>query len=125
MFLVLIPLQFVYMLGFTEVSLRPTGALGALRLGTVGMARNVLKLFLFALAASMVLGAIFVCIVLVLALLVWALSLVSATLAVVAVCAFYLAFLLCLYPLMFAGHYFAWKSVLGDDSVPPESAVAA
>ena len=125
MFLVLIPLQFVYMLGFAEVSLRATGAIEALRLGAVGMVRNLLQLFVFAVGAIMVLGVVFVCIVLVLALLVWLLSLVSSMLAVVAIIVLYFAVLLCLYPLMFAGHYFAWKSVLGDDSVPPESAITA
>jgi MFS family permease len=125
MFLVLIPLQFVYMLGFTEVSLRPTSALEALRLGAIGTARNLLKLLVFTLLASMFFGTVIVCIVLVLALLVWVLSLASSVLAVVAVIVLYFVVLLCLYPLMFAGHYFAWKSVLGDDGAPTESAVSA
>jgi hypothetical protein len=112
-------LQFVYMVGFAEIALRPTRTLGAMRLAAAGVARNALKLFLFlfciglaflvaCVVAGIALGALFALL---------AMLQPAAAMLVGAVC--YLLVLLCMYPLMFAGHYLVWKSMLGDGVAPP------
>lgn len=116
-------LQFIYMVGLAEIALRPTRTLGAMRLASAGVARNVLKLLLFlfcvglvflvaCLVAGIALGALFALL---------AMIKPAAAMLVGAVC--YLLLLLCIYPLMFAGHYLVWKSMLGDsvDPPPPEA----
>ncbi len=122
-------LQFIYMVGFGEVSLRDTSPLEAMKLAITGVLKNVLKLALFLFFAFMLFGAVFGVVVFVLALLITMLMLISPVLAVVVGLLLYIPFLLCLYPLMFIGGYLVWKSMLGGDSGAPtlatESVVAA
>ena len=106
-------LQFVYLLGFAEVSLQETGAVDAMKLAGMGVLRNLLKLVLFLIAAFFVLTVAFFFIAFAVALILWILSLIHQMLAMLVAGVCYLLFLLCIYPLMFAGSYFMWKSVLG------------
>lgn len=112
---VMVVLQFVYMLGFAEVSLRPTAPLTALRAAFGGVARNLGKLVLLLLVVGMGLSIVMMVVVLLLVLVMAVLSLVSPVLGAVAMLALYLPFVLLMYPLMFGGHYFMWKDMLGDD----------
>lgn len=112
-------LQFGYMLGFTELSLRDTDALEALKLGMTGMLKNLFKLVVFMIAMIIVLFVVMFFVGLVFALLGIVLSMIHPMLSMVMIGIFYLVFLLCLYPLLFSGHYLAWKSVLGDNGVAP------
>ena len=109
-------LQFVYLVGFAEVSLRTTPALEAMKLAVTATFRNALKLLLLAFVTSSAIGAIFFVVILVLVLVVTLLAMISPVLAVVVAVAFYIPFLLCIYPLMFTGGYFAWKGMLDGGS---------
>ena len=109
-------LQFVYLVGFAEVSLRKTPALEAMRLAMLATLKNALKLLLFAFVTFSAIGAIFFVVILVLVLLGAVLALINPALAAIVAIAFYIPFLLCIYPLMFVGGYFAWKDMLNDGS---------
>lgn len=125
---VMLLLQFVYMLGLAEVSLRPTPVLVAFKDAFAGVLRNSLKLLLFMFVLGMVVGVVFSIIVLVLVLVVAALGMISKSLAAVAIVLMYIPILLVMYPLMFAGHYMVWKSMLGSEPraplVPADSVAA-
>ena len=112
---VILVLQFVYMLSFAEVGLRPTGALAAMRMALSGVGRNLWKLVVFTFLLTMLAAVVLTCVILALVLVCWVLSLIHWLLAVLVGVLFYALLLLCLYPLMFAGNYYAWKSVLGGD----------
>lgn len=122
-------LQLVYLLGYAEISLRETPALQALGLAFSSVGRNALKLLLFLFFASSIFGIVFMIIAVVLALVVIGLNFIHVALAVAAMVVFYVALLLLIYPLMFAGSYFFWKSALGEegDAVPrlPDSMISA
>jgi uncharacterized protein YneF (UPF0154 family) len=65
---------------------------------------------------------------LILGVIIAALSFIHPAIGMAVALAIYIPVVLCLYPLMFAGHYFVWKSILGDGASPPEvsdSTVAA
>ena len=109
-------LQFIYMTGFAEVSLRATSVVGSMKLAANGVLKNALKIivFLFCLfVASMI---FFMIVGLILVMIVAALSFIHQVLGIIVGGIFYIAFLLCIYPLMFSGQYFVWKSILGGDS---------
>lgn len=108
-------LQLVYLLGYAEISLRETPALQALGLAFSSVGRNGLKLLLFLFFASSIFGIVIMIIGVVMALVVIGLNFVHAALAVAAMVVFYVAMLLLIYPMMFAGGYFFWKSALGED----------
>ena len=122
-------LQMVYLLGYAEISLRETPVLQALGLAFSSVAKNALKLLLFLFLASSIFGIAFMIVAVVLALVVMALNFVHVALAVAAMVVFYVAILLLVYPLMFAGSYFFWKSALGaeGDAVArlPDSMISA
>lgn len=111
-------LQLVYMVGFAEVALQPTDALPALHASAGAVLHNMLKLIVFAFCLFIVAGVIFGVIGTVLVLLAVALAMLHPALGVVAALALYVPVFLCMYPLMFAGNYFAWKSMLGRESPP-------
>lgn len=113
---VLLTLQFAYMLGFGEVSLARAGAVDALRRGFHGAARNLLKLFVFMFCMMVLMGFALLAVELVVILLAMLLSLISPWLGGLVGVIFIVAIMLTVYPLMFAGAYFSWKGVLGDDS---------
>lgn len=110
---VAILMQFVYMLGFAEVSLRTTSAVEAMKQAAGGVFKNALKLILFLICAFLLSAVALFIVVLLLGLLVGILTLVHPVLAMVAAIILYIPILLCMYPLMFGGHYFVWKSILG------------
>jgi hypothetical protein len=122
---VMLVLQFVYMFSFAEIAVRPTGAIEAMKLALLGVGKNLPKLVLFTFLLLILCGVAMVCVVLALVLVAWLLSLVHWLLAVVVAIVFYTALVLCIYPLMFAGNYFAWKSILGEDAPRAATAVAA
>lgn len=106
-------LQFVYMVGFTEVSLRPTPASQALKLAAAGVFKNALQLIVFLFCMFAAAGIVMMVVVLILAMVVGLLSMISPIIGGLVALAIYIPVLLAMYPLMFAGHYFVWKSMLG------------
>lgn len=116
-------LQFVYMVGLAEVSLRPTPVLVAFRDAFAAVLRNSLKLLVFLFCLGVVAGILGFVVGLVVALLIGLLALISKTLMGVAILALYIPLLVVMYPLMFAGHYLVWKSMLGSE--PPVALEAA
>lgn len=112
-------LQFVHMVGFAEISLRDTSVIGAMKRGLGGVLRNALKLLVFLFCVGLLAGIVLVVVAMVLGLVFWLLALLSPTLATIVGVIVYVPFLLCIYPLIYASHYFVWKSMLGDDGPAP------
>jgi hypothetical protein len=124
---VLFVLQFVYMVGIAEVSLRPTGPVQAFLGAMQAVLRNAFKLLLLMICLGMVAGFVGAIVVFVLALLAAVLALLSPVLMGLAIGLVYIALLLVVYPLMFAGNYYAWKDLLGEgtaESASPGSVAA-
>jgi hypothetical protein len=113
-------LNFVYMLGFGEVALRSTPVVEAMQLALLGVLKNLLKLVVFLFLISSIAGIAIFIFAIVLGIVAALLSLIHPAIGLIIAVLVYIPFLLCLYPLMFAGSYFLWKSVLGADS--PETA---
>ena len=109
-------LQFIYMTGFAEVSLRATSVVDSMKLAASGVLKNALKLIVFLFCLFIASMIFFMIVGLVLVMIVAALSFIHQALGMIVGGVFYIAFLLCMYPLMFAGHYFVWKSILGGNS---------
>jgi hypothetical protein len=130
MYVVMMPLlfllQLVYMVALAEAALRPTGAVQAFLGALQAVGRNAFKLLLFMLCLFMGFGAVFGIVAVVFAILAGVLALVSPVLMGAAIALLYIVLLLVIYPLMFAGNYYAWKDLLAE-GVPPAvpSAVAA
>ena len=112
-------LQFVYMVGLAEISLRPTPIIEALTLAMVGVFKNLLKLIVFLIGLFMGASVVIFVIALVLGIVAVLLSLISPILGMLVTLLIYIPVLLCMYPLMFAGHYFVWKSILDGDASAP------
>jgi hypothetical protein len=119
---VMIVLQFMLRIGFADFSLHGTSVIPALTAAAGGVFKNALKLLVFVFCVGLLVVVAAMLIGIVLALLMGLLTLLSPKLAIVAAVLLYLPFLLCIYPLSFAGHYFVWKSILGQDSPAPEQA---
>jgi hypothetical protein len=114
-------LQFIYMVGFAEVSLRPTSPVRAFADAAGGMLRNLLKLLLLMICVGMGAGAVIFAVMLVVMLLGAVLSLIPGIgpiFMVVLMLVFELVLMLLIYPLMFGGHYYVWKGMLGDETPP-------
>jgi fatty acid desaturase len=80
----------------------------------------------FLVGAFFLLVIVFLVIGLLLGLLMAVLAMISPKLMMVGVFVLYLPIVLGMYPLMFAGHYFVWKSMLGGGPSPvPATAAAA
>jgi hypothetical protein len=121
-FLVLaLALQFIYMTGFVEVALRDTSAIGAMKLALQGVLKNALKLIVFVLCLFVAAMMVFMIFGFVLVIGVTLLSFIHPVIGMIVGAVFYTAFLLCIYPLMFAGHYFVWKSILGGEHVATQT----
>jgi hypothetical protein len=114
-------LNFVYMVGFAEISLRTTPVIETLQLAVIGVFRNLLKLIVFLIALFMGMSTVIFIFALILGVLAALLSLISPILGLLVALIIYVPFLLCIYPLMFAGHYFVWKSIL--DGSGPEAVI--
>jgi hypothetical protein len=131
MYAVMMPLlfllQFVYMAGLAEVSLRPTGPVQAFLAALQAVLRNAFKLLLVMICLGVVAGFVGAIVAVVLALLAAVLALISPVLMGLAIGLVYLAVVLVVYPLMFAGNYYAWKDLLGEgtaESASPGSVAA-
>jgi hypothetical protein len=118
-------LQFVYMVGFTEISLRTSSPIEAMKLASAGVLKNALKLFLFFICIGIVFYIAMLIIGLILALIVMALSFIHPVAGAVAAFALFLPVMLCLYPLIFSGHYFMWKGMLEEKTAPSSNAYDA
>ena len=122
MYLVALPLlmvlQLIYMSGLAEVSLRPTSAPGAFAEASVGVLRNLLKLLLFLFCLWMGLSMVILVVVLVVGVVIAGLMFVSPVAGMVVAGLLYVALLMFVYPLMFAGHYYLWKDMLGGEAPP-------
>jgi hypothetical protein len=123
MYVVMLPvmflLQFVYMVGMAEVSLRATPVLVAFKDAFAAVLRNSLKLLVFMFVLGMLAMVAMFVFVIVAVLVVGAASLLSKSLGLVLMLLLYIPLLLVLYPLMFAGNYVAWKSLLGSEPPMP------
>ncbi|MEO8160706.1 MAG: hypothetical protein ABI588_04745, partial [Arenimonas sp.] len=123
MYAVMLPvmflLQFVYMIGLAEVSLRSTPVLVAFKDALAAVLRNALKLLVFLFVLGIVAVVVMFVLVLVVVLVVAAASLVSKTLGLVLAVLLYVPILLVMYPLLFASNYVAWKSMLGSEPPMP------
>ena len=117
--LIMLFLQFVYMVGFTEIALRETtSTMEAMKLAFTGVLKNAHKLLVFLFAVYMIVYICMMMVFLLLAVVVGLLTLVYQPLGLIVGGVFYLGILLCMYPPIFAGHYFMWKSMLNGDNVP-------
>ena len=123
MYVVMLPtlfvLQFVYMVGLAEVSLRPTSPVAAFTEAFKGVLRNVFKLLLLLFIVGAIAGVVMTILVLVFGLLAMGLAFISPILAMIVMGLVYVALLMVMYPMMFAGNYFVWKDMVGDD--PPQA----
>jgi len=118
-------LQFIYMVGFAEVSLRSTSPLAAFGEAAGGVLRNLVKLLVLMFCVGIVAMFALFLVGLLVALLAVAVSFISKALMFVVMALFYAAFLLLIYPLMFSFHYYVWKDMLGSEEAPAGNAVAA
>lgn len=109
-------LQFIYMTGFAEISLRNTPVVDAMKQAASGVFKNALQLILFLFCLFVAAMIFFMIFGLILIMIVAALSFIHQALGMIVGGVFYIAFLLCIYPLMFAGQYFVWKTILGGNS---------
>ena len=129
MYVVMLPLmfllQFVYMVGMAEIALSPTGPLQAFAGALQAVVRNALKLLLLLLCLGMVAGVVGAVVAIVLAILAAVLAMLSPVLMAVAIGVIYIALLLVVYPLMFAGNYYAWKDLLGEGGAGDAPAAVA
>ena len=114
----LVVLQLIYMAGLAEVSLRPTSAPGAFAEAAGGVLRNLLKLLLFLFCLWMGLSMVLLVVVLVVGVVIAGLMLLSPVAGMVVAGIAYVALLTFVYPLMFAGHYYLWKDMLGGEEPP-------
>ena len=121
MYVVLLPtmfvLQFIYMVGLAEVALRPTSGVQAFAEAAGGVLRNLVKLLVLMFCVGMLAGVAIMLVAVVVALLAVGLAFISPVLMGIVVGLLYLALILVIYPLMFAGHYFVWKDMLGGEAV--------
>jgi hypothetical protein len=121
-YLALIPflfgLSYIYMLAFAEISLRPTGVFEALKLAIFACFKNFFKLAFFTVAAGIVLYLVFLILIVVLVFFIALLSMMHVALGMVIGGFLYLVIVLLMYPLMFSGYYFVWKSMLGPQQNP-------
>lgn len=129
MYIIVLPvmflLQFVYMVGMAEVSLRSTPVLVAFKDAFAAVLRNSLKLLVLLFCLGVAAGIVFAVIGLVLALVIGVLAMISQTAMVVVLVLLYIPLLMVMYPLMFAGHYMVWKSMLGSEPpMAPDSAAS-
>jgi hypothetical protein len=114
--------QFACSIAIGEVALQGAGPVDALGRGIAATLRNVHKLFLFVLIL-VVAGLVFALVLgLLIAVLMFALSLLGEAAIMVGMFLLYIPLFLLMYPLVFAGMYLAWKSMLGE--APPSSAEA-
>jgi hypothetical protein len=117
-------LQFIYMVGFAEVSMRPTSPVTAFGEAAGGVLKNLLKLILLMICVGMIAAFAMFLLALLFGLVIALLMVVSKVLAFVAVAVLELVLLAVIYPLMFAFHYFVWKDMLGGDDTGGGRAVA-
>lgn len=109
-------LQFVYMVGFTEISIRPTSAVAAMKMAAEAVFKNALKLVLVLICVGIVFYIAFFIVSMVLVLIIGILSLIHPIVGAIAAFALFLPLLLVMYPLLFSGHYFMWKGLLGGNA---------
>lgn len=117
-------LQFIYMVGFAEVSLTSASPLSAFGEAAGGVLRNLVKLLVFMFCIGIVAAIVVFLLALVFVLIAVGLSFLSKALGFVVMALFYGVFLLLIYPLMFAFHYYVWKDMLGGGEAPAGNAVA-
>jgi hypothetical protein len=108
-------LQFVYMIGFADVALQGTGAVDALMRAVQGTFKNLIKLLIFAVCMFVFAMVVIFLLALVLGIVAALLMVIMKSLAFVLLAVFEIVLMLCIYPLMFAINYFAWKSMLGAE----------
>lgn len=112
-------LEFTVFVGFGEVSLRDTGPVAALGGAFSAVLRNVLKLVVFAIAMGFVFVVFGLILGVVLAVVMGAAALASPMAGNVVVFLLEIPLLLVLYPVLYAGMLFAWRSLLGSDAPEP------
>ncbi len=111
---VMLAVQWIQMVAFVEIALRPTGVFEALGLAIAAVARNFLKLFLVAFCVGIVLVVVGAVIGLVFVVLFTAVSLIGPRAMTIGILLLEVPLMLVLYPLMFGGFYMMWKGLVGD-----------
>lgn len=109
-------LQLVYMVGFTEISLRTTPVLQAMKLAMASVFRNALKLLLALICIGVVLYIAMFIAMLIIVLIATLLSFIHPIAGAIVALVFFIPMLLITYPLIFSGHYFMWKDLLAEDA---------
>jgi hypothetical protein len=112
-------LQFAFLVACAEVALRPTPAATALRAAFGGVLRNLHKLLVLMLVLGIATMVVMLVAMLVFGLALAAMSMISPRFAVVGMFALMLPVMLTMYPLVFGGHYFMWKDMLGGAAPDP------
>jgi hypothetical protein len=112
-------LQFAFLVGCAEVALRTTPAATALRAAFGGVLRNLHKLVVLVIVLVVSLLVVLLVVGLVFALAMGVLSMFSPKVAMVGMFVLFLPIALAMYPLMFGGHYFMWKDMLGGAAPDP------
>jgi len=108
-------LQFVFMIGFADVALQGTGAVDAMMRAMQAVFKNIVKLVVFTVCMMVIAMVVMFVVALVLGILAALLMVLMKTLGVIVIALFEILLMLCIYPLMFAINYFAWKRLLGDE----------
>jgi hypothetical protein len=116
--LVMVVIQAVYFVAVADVSLRPSSPVSAIRDAFAGVGRNSLKLLLFFVCVGIASFVVLLVVALVLGLLIAALSMLGTAAMVIGMLLLYIPLFLLMYPVMYAGSYFVWKSMLGDAAPP-------
>jgi hypothetical protein len=112
-------LQFAFLVACAEVALRPTPAATALRAAFGGVLRNLHKLVVLVIVLVVSLLVVLLVVGLVFALAMGVLSMLGPKVAMVGMFVLFLPIALAMYPLMFGGHYFMWKDMLGGAAPDP------
>jgi hypothetical protein len=111
-------LQLIYFVGMSEVAVQQTSPVAALGEAAGGVLRNLVKLLVFGFCLAMGAFIVMMIVMVVLVLVIGLVGFLSPVVAAIFGALVYLAFLLVMYPLMFASNYLVWKDMLGDTSPP-------
>ncbi len=109
-------LQLVYMVGFTEISLRSTPVVTAMKMAAQAVLKNALKLLLVLICVGIIFYIAFFIVSIFLILIIGLLSLIHPIAGALAAFVLFIPLILLMYPLIFSGHYFMWKGLLGGSA---------
>jgi len=106
-------LQLVYMVGFTEISLRSTPVVTAMKMAAQAVLKNALKLILVIICVGIIFYIAFFIVSFLLMLIIGLATVIHPVAGAIVAFVLFLPLMLLMYPLIFSGHYFMWKGLLG------------